>query len=204
MKNFENLIYLDRDFISAIYEIEKGYSPQTKITKTEGMNAGVRIPLFSAGASSVESKTFAVSSIGMLSELEKYLSSYPQFSDANYEFGNSSLICWVSGSLTVSKLEIKRSTSTITIIGKPPGPSADSKEQLVAEESYFSINSKEGEFALISNQDYFMSGISSFRELTGTVIDLMEIPIKALIRIYSAQTSFKHWIAVPMVIWELS
>lgn len=66
MKLFERLIYLDRDFVSAAYELEKGYSPETKITKTEGLNAGIAIPLFSAGASSIESKAYSVSTLGIV------------------------------------------------------------------------------------------------------------------------------------------
>jgi len=202
MKVFEKLLYLDRDFISAAYESDKGYSPETKITKTEGINAGVRIPLFSAGASSIESKAYSVSTIGMLSELEEQLSSYPDFSATDYEFGKSSLICWVSGSLTIEKVEVKRRKYTITIIGNPPETSDDDKERLVGDECYFSIHSEEGSFALVPTPDYFMSGLSSFQELTETVIGPIEMPIKALIRVYSVQTSFKQWVAVPMVIME--
>lgn len=202
MKIFERLIYLDRDFISATYEVEKGYSPETKITKTEGLNAGLRIPLFSAGASSIESKSYEVSTIGMLLKLENQLSNYPDFSITDHEFGKSSHICWVNGKLTIEKVALKRRKQTITLVGKPSQPSDDDKEKLVAEEFYFSIHSDADSFALIPTQDYFVSGVSSFTELAGTVIGPIEMPVKALIRVYSAQTSFKQWIAVPMVILE--
>jgi hypothetical protein len=202
MKIFERLLYLDRDFISASYEVEKGYSPETKITKTEGLNAGMRIPLFSAGASSVESKAYSVSTFGMLSELENQLSNYPEFLDSDHKFGKSSLICWVNGNLTIEKVEVKRRKYTITFLGKPSKPGDDDKERLVAEEFYFSIHSDGDSFALIPTPDYFVSGVSSFQELVGTVIGPIEMPVKALIRVYSAQTSFKQWIAVPMVILE--
>ena len=202
MKYFEKLLYLDRDFISAAYEVEKGYSPETKITKTEGLNAGIRIPLFSAGASSVESKAYEISTIGMLSELEEQLLKYPEFSKSDHEFGKSSTICWVNGQFTIDKVEVKRRKYTITIVGKPSEPTDDHKEKLVAEEYYFSIHSGNESFALIPTQDYFVSGVSSFHELAGTVIGPIEMPVKGLIRIYSAQTSFKQFIAVPIVILE--
>lgn len=202
MNIFERLVYLDRDFISATYEVEKGYSPETKITKTEGLNAGMRFPLFSAGASSVESKAYAVSTIGMLSELENQLSRYPKFISADHEFGKSSLLCWVNGKLTIEKVEVKRRKDTITLVGKPLALSADDKEKLVADEFYFTIRSDEDSFALIPTPDYFVSGISSFQELAGTIIGPVEMPVKALLRVYSAKTSFKQWIAVPMVILE--
>lgn len=202
MKIFERLLYLDRDFISASYEVEKGYSPETKITKTEGLNAGIRIPLFSAGASSVESKAYSVSTFGMLSELEDQLSNYPEFLDSDHKFGKSSLICWVNGNLTIEKVEVKRREYTITLLGKPSKSSDDDKERLVAEEFYFSIHSDGDSFALIPTPDYFVSGVSSFQELVETVIGPIEMPVKALIRVYSAQTSFKQWIAVPMIILE--
>lgn len=115
--------------------------------------------------------------------------------------GDSSLICRISGTLFIERLEIKRKKFTVTILGKPSKPT-DNEEKLIAEESYFSIHTGNDNFALLPTLDYFVSGISSFQELSGTVIDTMEIPVNALIRVYSAQTSFNQMIAVPLVILE--
>ncbi|MFZ4790825.1 MAG: hypothetical protein ACOYMW_08040 [Candidatus Competibacteraceae bacterium] len=197
MKFFEHLLYLDRDFISAMFEDETGYSPETKITKTEGMNASARIPIFSAGASSVESKSYSVSTVGMLAKLEEQLSKFPDFSPDKYNFGNSSLICWIRGKLTIEKLEIKRKNHVET-----SKSDKDNKERIVAEESYYAINSENSKFALVPTPDYFTSGVASFQKLSGTVVGPIELPVKALIRVYSAQTSFQQWIAVPIVILE--
>ena len=155
MKLFEKLIYLDRDFISAMYETEMGYSPKTRITKTEGLNASARIPLISAGASSVESKSYAISTIGMLEKLEDKVANYPNFPETEYHFGNPSVICWANGILSINKIEVKRSKSTITIIGKPKSNPEDYKDKLIAEEYYFSLEANDSKFALLPTPDYF-------------------------------------------------
>lgn len=202
MNIFQRLLYLDRDFISAMFEDETGYSPETKITKTEGLSANARIPIFSAGASSVESKSYSASTVGMLARLEQQLSVFPNFSPDEFSFGKSSLICCINGTLTIEKIVVKRQKYTLTIIGNPSEPDEDNKEKIVAEESYYSIHSENSKFALVPTPDYFTSGVASFRELSGTVVGPLELPVTALIRVYSAQTSFKQWIAVPMVILE--
>jgi len=202
VKLFEKLIYLDRDFISAMYETEMGYSPETKITKTEGLNASARIPLISAGTSSVESKSYAISTIGMLEKLKNKISAYPEFLGAEYQFGSSSVICWAKGILSINKVEVKRSKSTITIVGKPMENPEDYRDKLIAEEYYFSLQSNESKFALLPTPDYFSSGVSAFQDLANTVVGPIELPVKALVRVYSAQTNFKEWLSVPMVILE--
>jgi hypothetical protein len=73
---------------------------------------------------------------------------------------------------------------------------------LIAEEYYYAISAQTGRFALIPISDYFSSGVASFRELADTVIGPIELPVKALLRVFSAQTSFKEWLAVPLVIFE--
>lgn len=202
MKHFENLLYLDRDFISAAYEEETGYAPETKITKTDGLNASARIPLISAGASSVESKSYTVSTIGMLAKLENKLSKYPVFSSADFAFGKPSYICWVSGTLTIEKVEVKRSKHTITLIGKPSEHNDNFRDKLIAEEYYFAIHADPDKFALLPTPDYFVSGVATFQELAGSVVCPIELPVKALIRVYSAQTFFKQCIAVPMIMHD--
>jgi hypothetical protein len=201
MKIFQRLLYLDRDFISAMFEDETGFYPETKITKIEGLSANARIPIFSAGASSVESKSYSVSAVGMLAKLEQQLSVFPNFSPDKFGFGKSSLICWINGALTIEKIVVKRQKNT-TIIGNPTEPNEDNKEKIIAKESYYSIQSENSKFALVTTPNYFTSGVASFQALSETVVGPLELPVRALIRVYSAQTSFKQWIAVPMVILE--
>lgn len=203
----DSLIYLDREFISAKYEQFSGRSAETRITKSEGLNASARLPIFSAGASSIESKSYTVSSIEMLSRLSPKLSEYEEFNE--YEFGKPSIICWIYGKLTIEKIEAKRSKSTLTFVGNPKsaenisaGLPPSYHDELIGEETYYSVHTNTENFALIPTPDYFVSGVASFRDLADTVVGPIEIPVKALIRVFSVQTSFKQWVTVPIVIHE--
>lgn len=196
------IIYLDKEFISILYESEKGYSPQTKITKTEGAKASASLPIFTAGISSVESKSYSISTVGMLKELSKRLNKFGSFNESSHELGKSSLYCWVEGNLTIDQVEVKRRKYTVTIVGEPKPNPTDHPEKVVAEEVYFALKTETENFALVSTPDYFSSGLASFIELADTVIGQTHMPVKALIRVFSAQTSFKHWVAAPLVVIE--
>ena len=75
----ERLIYLDPDFISRLYESEFTINPETKITRTQGLQASASIPIFSGGGSSSESRTYSLSTAEMLEKLGKRLERYPDF-----------------------------------------------------------------------------------------------------------------------------
>lgn len=197
----EKMLYLDRDFISNLYEAECGVSPETKITKTEGLRASASIPIFSAGASSVESKSYSVSTAEMCRALWGRLDKYPQLPDCAHDFGKSSSICWIEGVLSIDKVEVKRRQYTVTIIGEHK-PNPDDGERLVAEEFYFAIQAGEEKVALIPTEDYFASGVGAFKELIDTVVGPIELPVRALVRVFSAQTHFKQWISVPLLMVE--
>lgn len=200
---FEKLLYLDRDFISSKYEYEKGVSPNTTISKNESIKAGVKYFLFSGGISASESKNYQVSTVGMLSDLESSLKNYPKFESLYFENGVSSQICWVEGFITVDHIEITKSTTTITLIGKPERNSNDNKKNDPVRESFFSVYMNEKpKFVLVPTEEYWVSGISSFQNLIDTVIESIDIPIKGLFRVYSAQTTFEQWVAVPLLILE--
>lgn len=69
--SFHQTIYLDKEFISELYEETTGNSPEVNITKSEGMKVGANVPIFSAKVSSTETKSYKVSTSKMLSELKK-------------------------------------------------------------------------------------------------------------------------------------
>ena len=202
MSFLTKLLYLDRDFISGLYEVETGNNPETKITKTEGIQATAKIPILSGGASSSESKTYEISTLGMLDKLEFNLNKYPTFDDTSHEFGKASVYCWISGVLTINKVVLTRSTSSISFSATDSVKKSSSDKEKLAEESYFAVDSGNAKFALIATDDYFYSGISTFRELADTVIGPIEIPVKIFARVFSAKTSFEQWIAVPLIMIE--
>ncbi|MEL4415608.1 hypothetical protein [Shewanella algae] len=203
MRDFRSIIYLDKEFISEQFEHSKGVCPQTKITKSENVNAGMKALFLSAGASSTESKTFERSTSQMLHELSDELSDYQTFNCELHSVGSTSRYAWVEGCMFTSAVTVKRKKSTITLIGKPSAPNPEYQEKIVAEESYFSIEDQNNnKFALITTSDYFSSGIEPLLALRESVVGELEFKVKALLRVLPAKSSFKEWLAVPLVILE--
>ncbi|HCT5760549.1 TPA: hypothetical protein ACXK4V_005817 [Pseudomonas aeruginosa] len=198
----EKLIYLDSDFISRLYESEFNYSPKTQITRTEGIQASASLALFSGGGNSSESRSYSVSSLEMLDRLGKRLKSYPEFCSLDYKMDSPSAYCWLEGILGVSKIEVTRTTHTITLIGKPDPNRPGKSSGIIGEEVFFSFKSGDSNFALSPTDQYFMSGIAAFKGLTHIVVDRLSIPSRALVRVFSANTSFGEWIATPLVIYD--
>lgn len=199
----DQLLYLDKDYISSIYEANTGTSSETKITRAESVTAGVRIPLFSGGASSHESRSYSVSTTLMLHGLMSKLEQIPSFSGTDIAVGKKSATRWVDGSLSLFEVILKTKTHTTTLIGKPKEAENQSEEKVVGKETYFGIHSNTGDkFALITSSECFVSGLDALAKLNGTVVAQVSIPVRALLRIYAARSSFSEWIAVPLVVIE--
>jgi len=201
---FESLIYLDKEYISAKYEEISDFNPVTSITKTEGLNAGVKIPLLSAGASSIESKTYSISTNTMLANIFDELNLVGEFESKKHAIGQKSKIAWVTGTLSVAKVTLSQTKHTVTIIGTPKESDGITTEKL-AEERFFRICGEDNlKLALITSPDYFYSGIDSFQSLLGTVVHQVSIPVRALVRVFSSKSALDEWIACPLIIIEKS
>lgn len=62
----DKLIYLDLDFVSRKYEEVTGGDPNSKITKQEGAEAGIKAFFANAGVTTQESRTYSITSRQML------------------------------------------------------------------------------------------------------------------------------------------
>lgn len=197
-----HLVYLDRDFVAGAYEAILGEAPVTQVTKNEGMNAGAKIPFFSAGVSAAESKTFSVSTLGMLVKLLPEINQLPSISKPPLPEGAASITGWIEGTLSVSKVVVRASSKVHEQLS-PAGGLVQPYDPEKASETYFAIHAQSGvKLALITTPDYFSSGLDALTKLSETVLDKASIPVRALVRVYAATSSFKEWIAVPLVIIE--
>lgn len=198
------LIYLDRDFIAGAYEAIAGKAPTTQITKNEGMKAGAQIPFFSAGVSAGESRTFSVSSLGMLHELLPKLEQYEQIDSSAVGPKKPSKTGWLAGELSILKVEVKEQGKEHEQLSQVNVHKIfETHNPVVASETYFSIHGSNGlKLALITTPDYFSSGLDALTKLYATVIEETTIPVKGLLRVFSSRSTFNEWIAVPLVILE--
>ncbi|MGV7167600.1 hypothetical protein [Xanthomonas citri] len=198
----ERLIYLDSEFVSRLYESEFDYSPKTQITRTEGIQASASIAFLSGGGNSSESRSYSISSLEMLDKLHNRIINYPDFATLDYKMDSPSTYCWIEGALGISKIKVTRTKQTITLIGKSNPNKSEKSEELVGEEAFFSFKSGDAKFALSPTDQYFMSGIAAFKGLTHLLVDRLSLPSRALVRVFSANTSFGEWIATPLVIYD--
>lgn len=190
MDEILKLIYLDKAFISALYEDVFDENPATTITRTDNINASLKVPLASGGASFSESRSFSTSTHGMLRKLAKRLKQFPEIEDGPKEFWSGSCYRWVTGTIT---LNVVTSTTENGKEGK----------KVAGEEAYFVLSSNDHDFFLACTDDYFVSGVSALRARHKTLTGPIEIPAKALLRIIPAQVLTKRdWIAVPLLIRE--
>jgi hypothetical protein len=197
------LVYLDRDFVAAAYESLKGHAPMSQVTKSDGMNAGAKIPFFSGGLSAQETKTFSVSTFGMLAELMPEFEKYSHHSIPPLMDGGISRIGWVEGELSVFKVVIKERSKTHDQLSS--GSSfVSSYDPEKGSETYFAIRTENGnlKIALVTTPDYFSSGVGALLRLYETVLEKVSVPVRALVRVYGATSSFQEWIGVPLLVYE--
>ena len=199
----ESLIYLDREYISNFYEIYEGKSPDTEIVRTETIKAGVSIPLFSGGAASTESKKYTISSLQMLQRVLPKLEVFGQVEHSQIQLGKHSITGWVEGNFTVERT-VKKQSEKREFSGRPHRPNlVIPYDPVIGEQTYFGISfGNQGSLALITSPEYFVSGFDAFIKLSEVVLDRLNIPVRALVRIYSANTEFGQWLATPLYIYE--
>lgn len=198
----EKLLYLDREFVTSLYEVLRGEAPATQITRSEAMNAGAKLPIFSAGLASTETKTFTVSTTAMLMSLFDELCHYPDASTPPLGDGDTSSICWFEGELSVAKIVLKGRERSKTP-SPTSRPSANGEEVEKGAETIFELRScSKTQLDLITSADYFTSGVAALVRINDVVIEQVSFPVKALVRVLPAKGSFGEWIAVPLVIIE--
>lgn len=185
------LVYLDRDYVSDVYEVVSDTPAKTQITKTQGKKAGAGIAAFSGEISAGETRTFSVSSTGMLEKVLPHLETLPTLLSGKVQPGSRSKVGWVEGELSVFMVERTRRES-------------DTREKkVIASEKYFGIRNDKGtKVALLTTPEYFMSGVASFINLYETVLGPHGMRVRALVRIYPASSDFQEDLAVPLVILE--
>lgn len=200
-RDFERLIYLDTDFVSRLYEDEKGVSTKTTITRSQTLEASASIAFFSGGGATTESRSYEISSTQMLSEIRKRLGKYVDFEAKSFGMDSPSSYFWVDGVLSISKIKVTRTRSTITFAGSPKNSEQPQKE-IVGEEAYFCINGNDFMFALSASDQFFMPGVAAFKGMAHIAIERLGLPCRALVRVFSAQTYAKEWLATPLIIYD--
>jgi len=188
-QTLEQILYLDRDFISSFYECTSGVAATTHFTRQEGKKAGAQIPIFSAELSAVEIKSYSLSSLKMLEASLTALDRYPAFE--NNQGTSTSQYAWIEGKLSAA-------------VSRRTGKDSDGKELVLAYESYFTLRQDNGKaLALITVENYFASGVNALCRLQTTILKDLSLSVRALVRALPSSTHFEHRLAIPLVMMEL-
>lgn len=177
----KQLVYSDVEFISLKYEEITKESPTSQLTKMEGMKAGLGIPIVSAGVHTQETKSYQLSSLGMLNKIYSELIKYPAYDLENYKEIKKPTIVWVKGVITVSCWK-------------------KGEEKY----DYFQLYSTPGkaDFYLMMKPEYTNSGYDTLLNISPVVHDNIQIPVFALLKILYFTTTTKTYISTPYLIME--
>ena len=191
IKLLQNLVYMDIGYMADLFEVVNGESPKTIISKNQGGKAGTAIPFFSAEVSAQETRSFTVSSFGMIEKLLPVLDKENFLDPTSFRAEMPSQFGWITGELTVFKM---RSTSRDSKTGE---------DKLLASEALFQIRPKPGvDYALITTPEYFSTGFGTFVKLQDTLLKEMSIPVRAYVRVAAARGHMDQWVAMPLLILE--
>jgi hypothetical protein len=179
-----DLIYLDVEFVSLRYEEITGDAPSSQFTKTEGMKAGIGIPVLSAGVHTQETRSYQLSSLGMLKKIWGDLSKYPSFDKNIHTTIEKPQIFWVQGHITVSTWV---------------NPKDDNENY-----TYFQLldDKDKTDFSLITKGEYTSSGYDSLFKISPAIQNNINIPVSALVKILYYSTVGKSFVSSPFLIIE--
>ena len=180
----DNLIYSDVEFISLKYEESTGKAPSSQLTKTEGMKAGLSIPVLSAGVHTQETRNYQLSSLGMLKKIYVTLKKYPTFDKSIHGIIKKPKIVWVQGKVTISKWS---------------NPKKEGEKY-----PYFQMlaDKDDSDFSLVTKAEYTSSGYDSLLGITPALQNNINIPVFALVKILYFSTIGKSYVSTPLLIIE--
>lgn len=99
---YDDVLYIDVDFLADKFEEKTGTAPHTVISKSEGMDAEANAWFLKSGLNSQVTKQFSSSNQSMLKVVLEALEKYPQH-EPKLEPGVKPNNVWVVGNLTIGQ-----------------------------------------------------------------------------------------------------
>jgi hypothetical protein len=96
---YEDIVYLDTEFLYSKYEELTGKKAIVSLSKTEGGNAGLNIPVLSGRISTRTTKCFKTSPETALSKLIKDFRKIPKLGKNESE----EILVWISGNMSIGE-----------------------------------------------------------------------------------------------------
>ncbi|WP_257388448.1 hypothetical protein [Tahibacter caeni] len=177
---YEELLYLDLDFLADKYEDETGIAPKTVISKNEGMDAQASITFLKSGLHSQVTRQFTTSSQAMFKAVTKTLGSYPKH-EPNLNPGQKPTNAWVKGHLTIGRW----------------GSESNSEQALNV---FFEIKSGEHQYSLLPKDEYFLANIEALEIISPALQRWIQIPVRMLCKVLYPLPDIQTFVVTPYLI----
>lgn len=178
--DYDNLLYLDVDFLADQYEQETGIAQGTVISRNEGMNAEAAIPFLKSGIQSHVTKQYSASSYAMLKAVNGRLEKQGIFSPVP-EKGLTPRTAWIEGHLTIGQW----------------GSDPNSQKALNV---FFELKSGDYRYSLLPRKEYFFANLETLEIISPALQRFIWIPVRTLCRILYYLPDIKTFVIAPYVI----
>lgn len=179
--HFEDLLYLDLDFLADKFEEETGTAPKTVISKNEGMEAHAGFSFLKSGLHSQVTRQFVSSSQTMLSAVESKLAAYPDYK-VSFESGHKPTNAWIKGRLTIGQW------------------GDDEKNSKTALNVFFEVKAGEDRFALLPKNEYFLANLEALEIISPALQRWIQIPVRVLAKVLYPLPDIQTVVVTPYII----
>ncbi|EMS81449.1 hypothetical protein [Desulfotignum phosphitoxidans] len=177
---YDNLLYLDIDFLSEKYEEETGVAPSTVISKNEGMDAQAGVSFLKSKLHSQVTKQYTASNQVMLKATRKSLEQYPK-STHSLEVGMVPGNYWVEGELSI-------------------GQWGENKNSKTALNQFYEIKSGEITYSLLPQNEYFLANLQALEIISPALQRHINIPVTMLCKVLYPLPDIKTIVSTPYII----
>jgi hypothetical protein len=177
---YDDMLYLDLDFLTEKYEENTGVAPNTVISRNEGMNAQAGIAFLKSGLHSQVTKQFTSSNQTMLKAVQSAIDEYPPFSPS-LELGLKPCNAWVEGRLTIGQWGEEKNSGTALNV-------------------FFEVKSEGYCYSLLPQNEYFMANIEVLEIISPALQRYIQIPIRMLCKVLYPLPDIKTFVVTPYLI----
>jgi len=178
--SFDDILYLDVDFLSLKFEEKTGVAPKTVVSKNEGMDAQAGISFLKSKLHSQVTKQFTSSNFGMFNSVESVLNEYPNHSP-DLTPGTPSINVWVEGKLSI-------------------GQWGDQPNSDVATNVFYEVKVGDYRYTLLPQNEYFLANLQALEIISPALQRFIQIPVKMLCKVLYPLPDIKTFVVTPYVV----
>ncbi|KAB7698130.1 hypothetical protein [Plesiomonas shigelloides] len=178
--NYDDILYLDVDFLANKYEEATGIAPKTVVSKNEGMDAQAGISWLKSKIHSQVTKQFTSSNFVMLKNVDSILNQYPVH-EPDLKAGVPPINAWIEGRLTIGQWGDQPNSDTATNI-------------------FYEIKTKEFSYSLLTQNEYFLANLQALEFISPALRRFIQIPVRVLCKVLYPLPDIKTFVVTPYIV----